>query len=397
LKERKKSNMDIKQCSVVLNDAMSQVWGEKAVTATDLTGLVALGNTLIQSADANVFDNLYKALLDRTYRIVLGIKEYQPSDHGIMVDRQTYGAILEKVYVEPTDAQENASWKLKNGQSVDPFVVTLSDVKVKLFSKETTWEVPYTVTDTMIRTAFLSAEEMSTFLTAIEMQALNSMRAQKEKVVDWTIANFIGEKKFYSGSSGATGVHVIDLLKEFNDKNGQTLTRKDALNNMQFLKYAAYRIKSITGKFKKQSTLFNVEHWKRWTKDGDLRLIMLDDFVTSAEMYLEADTFHDSLVKMRGTSTIPYWQGAGENLDFDSLSKIDIVTSSGNAVTVNGVIAFAFDINALGVTIWNERTTGQYNGRGEYNNYWLKADVGLYNDTSENAVVFVMDDSNRGK
>ena len=223
------------------------------------------------------------------------------------------------------------------------------------------------------------------------------MRAQKEKVVDWTIANFIGEKKFYSDSASATGVHVIDLLKEFNDKNGQTLKRTDALNNMQFLKYAAYRIKSITGKFKKQSTLFNVEHWKRWTKDGDLRLIMLDDFVTSAEMYLEADTFHDSLVKMRGTSTIPYWQGAGENLDFDSLSKIDIVTSSGNAVTVNGVIAFAFDINALGVTIWNERTTGQYNGRGEYNNYWLKADVGLYNDTSENAVVFVMDDSNRGK
>ena len=46
------------------------------------------------------------------------------------------------------------------------------------------------------------------------------------------------------------------------------------------------------------------------------------------------------------------------------------------------------DIDAIGVTVWNNNITSQYNGRGDYTNFWINLEVGLYNDLNENGAVF---------
>ena len=57
-------------------------------------------------------------------------------------------------------------------------------------------------------------------------------------------------------------------------------------------------------------------------------------------------------------------------------------------VDATGVVGIAHDIDAIGVTVWNNNITSQYNGRGDYTNYWINLEVGLYNDLNENGVVF---------
>ena len=52
------------------------------------------------------------------------------------------------------------------------------------------------------------------------------------------------------------------------------------------------------------------------------------------------------------------------------------------------------DVEAIGMTIDNRRLrTSPPNGRGEYTNYFSKADIRYYNDMSENGLVFTVTDN----
>ena len=64
----------------------------------------------------------------------------------------------------------------------------------------------------------------------------------------------------------------------------------------------------------------------------------------------------------------------------------------GDTVTVNqtGVIAVAYDFEALGVTMKERRTTTERNNKDEYTNYYNKANIGYFNDMSENGIVFYL-------
>lgn len=379
----------------ILNSAMQQIWGQEAVTALSLKDLVSLGNTLIQSAEADVFDNLYKAMLDRIRMMIFNDRVYKASGRNIIRDYATYGALVEKVYFEPIQAEMNQSWALQNGKSIDPFKITLNTIKVKYFAKSGTWEVPYTVDEKMIRTAFISSEEMRRFVEAQVVIAQNSMEAQIEAMVNFTVCNFIACKDWYSKQAGAKGVHIVNLLTDYNALAGTTLTVAQARKDTKFLIYATQTITTLSSKMNRYNTTFNIEQFKRFTYDVDKRYMFLSDFVKDIEYNAYSNTFHDDYVKLDNFEEVPYWQGLGTNAEWDEVSSISVITenaddSSNYESTLSNIVGIVFDKDAMGVTIWDERTTSQYNGRGEYNNYWLKAEIGLFNDLSEQAIVFTL-------
>lgn len=381
--------MEIKQISAILGDSLKQVFGEESVTATDLTGIVAEGNKLIAGADATIFDKLAYGLLDRVYKVVIGVRKYIPSASNIIRDYETYGAILEKVYYEPINAENNKTWEVTNGSSVDPFTVKLVNTKVKIFSDRTTWEVPFTITEEQIKTAFLSASEMSVFVSGLFDIAENSMSLQVEKVAEFTRANFIGEKIAYDSEETKKGIPVVKLVTDYNTLYPDaTVTRDNCLYNKEFLRYASATIRKWQKKLTKYSTLFNNDGFKRFTPVENQRLTFISDFIQQMETYLQSDTFHDEIVKLPQYSELPYWQGTGTKYDTNDCMTINITTSGGKVVNASGIIGIIADEDAMGITIWNERTTSAYNGHGEYTNYFKKADIGLWNDLSENAIVF---------
>lgn len=383
--------MKVNQIFNVLNDSMRQVWGEENVTATDLQGLVNEGNLLLNSDNnERIYDSLYKALLGRIYKIIIGERRYTAQANNIIRDYETYGSILEKIYFEPITATSNGTYELVNGESIDPFKVSLNQIRVKLFTDSNTWEVPFTIQEKQIRQAFTGEYEMGRFINGIYLNADNSLEAQIEKVEEFTIAHFIAKKIQYANSVDAKGIHVLNLLKMYNTITSSNLTEDNCLYNKEFLRFASATINKYCAKFERYTTVYNTEQYKRFTPSDKLRLMFLNDFTKQLEMYLDSDTFHESFVKLPNYSGVSYWQGSGTEYDTKSCSTINVVTDSGDAVNVSGVIGMAFDIDALGVTMWDKRTTSQYNGRGEYNNYWLKCNIGLYNDLSENAIVFTI-------
>lgn len=377
--------MKVTQIADILNTINAETIGESAVVKEDLTNIVDVGREVLGVVD---IENYTKSLIDHIGRVVFWDRTYISTAPKILVDSWTFGSIMEKIRCELPDVEENPSWKLTKGQSYDPFVFNPPSVKAKFFNSKTTFEIPISFVEEQIKSAFTSASEMSRFFAMIENRVIMKMTLCTDSMIMRTINNLIAEKF-------AANNNVINLLADYNTKTGATLTAAKALSDKEFLRYACKQINLYSDYLTRASMLFNDKGYVTFTPKENQKIVMLSEFDKSAEVYLYSDTFHNSFVKLDGYTTVPYWQGSGtdDNFDFDEISKISVKTASGTDIEKTGIIGVIFDENACAVCNENPRTTSQYNAKGEFINYFHKWDCSYINDTNENCIVFVVEDT----
>lgn len=377
--------MKVTQIAAILNTINAEIIGESAVVKEDLSNIVDVGREVIGAVD---IENYTRSLIDRIGRVVFWDRTYNSTAPNIIKDSWEFGSIMEKIRCELPDVEENPSWKLTKGQSYDPFIFNPPAVKAKFFNSKTTFEIPISFVEEQIKSAFTSASEMSRFFAMIENRVIMKMTLCTDSMIMRTINNLIAEKF-------AANNNVINLLADYNAKMGATLTAAKALSDKEFLRYACKQINLYSDYLTRASMLFNDKGYVTFTPKENQKIVMLSEFDKSAEVYLYSDTFHNSFVKLDGYTTVPYWQGSGtdDNFDFDEISKISVKTASGTAIEKTGIIGVIFDENACAVCNENPRTTSQYNAKGEFINYFHKWDCSYINDTNENCIVFVVEDT----
>ena len=140
------------------------------------------------------------------------------------------------------------------------------------------------------------------------------------------------------------------------------------------------------------STLFNDEGYKRHTSQDYMVVNVLQEFASATSTFLQSDTYNKELVALPLYKEVPFWQGSGESYSFNDTSKIDIKLDAEHTVTKTGVVAVAYDYEAMGVTMNDRRSTTERNNHDEYTNYYNKASIGYFNDMSENGIVFYMEE-----
>lgn len=382
--------MKITQVYSIINSLAKQSFGDTAVTVTDLASFVQMGDTVL-SSDTNK-DSFLGTLLDRIGRVVISNRAYEIDDQDVLMDTFEYGAIMQKLYVDYSDAQETSQWALQDGKSVDQYIVKKQTAKQKLFSNIVSWEVQATITDFQLKTAFTSPTEFSAFVNAQFIAMQTSMAVQLEKAISACYANFIGEKIYNSKQDGYAKMGVVKLLTAYKTATGDTsMTAEKARTSVEFLKFAVSQIMLTQKRMKKMSSLFNDEGYRRHTPEDLARVTLLNEFSTNVSTFLQSDTYHKELVELPKYKEVPYWQGSGTDYSFANTSTIDIKTSSGHTIKQSNIIGLISDVEAIGVTIDNRRSKSAYNNRGEYTNYWEKADMGYFNDLSENGVVFIIE------
>ena len=109
-----------------------------------------------------------------------------------------------------------------------------------------------------------------------------------------------------------------------------------------------------------------------------------------------ADVYHDNYLRMADTAILNFWQSilAPDYIDVEPVyMKTDgTLETAGTAVNQGDVFGIICDVEAAGYTISNQRTTSAaYNGKGEYQNFWMKWTDRWWNDYTENALVLLMD------
>lgn len=368
----------------LMNSVTQEVLGETAVVQEDLTNVVDIGD---QIANLNLLDNYVRSLVDHIGKMIFVTRAYQGSAPSLLMDSWEYGSILEKVtYDGLPEATENESWELQDGEEYNPNIFTKPSVSAKFFDKRVTFEVPMSFAERQVKSAFSSASQLNAFFSMIYNAIDKSMTVKTDGLIERTLNNFIGETLH----TGANTVRSINLLAGYNTQYGTSLTAEQAILTPEFIRYAAYMFKLYSDRMVKISNLFNGGGKDRFTPKDMQKIIMLSEFKTAADVYLQSDTFHNELTKLPEADEVAYWQGSGIAYDFKSTSAINVKTSGGNTVAQAGILGVILDRDACGVSNLSRRVTTDWNAKGEFWNNWYKFDAGYFNDFNENGIVFHM-------
>ena len=381
--------MKVTQLKDIVNGVTSEILGKDDVVNEDLSNLVDVGNEIF---DTDNVDNYVKKLIDRIGQVIFVNRLYAGGVPSVLMDSWEFGSIVEKISADMPEADENDSWNLQDGQTYSQDTFYQPKVSAKFFNSKVTFDVKLSFTTEQIKESFASVNELNGFLSMLETGVKNSMTVKLDGLIMRTINNMTGQIL-----NSGTGLQKVNLLTQYNQASGNTLTVNKALLDKDFLRYASLVIKQYQARITKMSTLFNAGGKARFTTTDNLHTVLLSDFADNADVYLMSDTYHNETVSLPQHETVPYWQGSGTSYSFTDTSKIDVKIDAGNKtpkqVTQTGILGVMFDTNALGVSNLNQRTTTSYNARAEFYTNYYKMDAGYFNDLNENFVVFYIADA----
>lgn len=389
--------MQVKQIYQLMNGVTSEILGNTGIVKEDLSNIVDVGTQLF---DATSIDNYVKSLVNHIGKVIFVNRPYAGNVPSMLMDSWEFGSVLEKISADLPVATENESWELVNGQEYKQDIFYKPSVSAKFFNSKVTFEVPMSFTEMQVKESFSSATQLNGFLSMLYNAVDKSMAIKIDSLIMRTINNAIGETFKADATAftpqGASDVdyttastnRCVNLLKLYNDKFDKELTADTAITDPEFIRFASYVMSLYVDRLSKISTLFNVGGKDRFTPADMLHIVMLSDFKASATAYLESDTFHNNLVALPESESVPYWQGSGTTYSFADVSKIMVKTATGTDITVTGILAVMFDRDAMGVCNTDRRVTTNYNAKAEFYNNYYKFDASYYNDLNENCVVF---------
>lgn len=385
--------MNIKQVYEFVNVATGEALGEGVVVNEDLSNIVSIGE---QVFNANAMDKYVKALVNRIGKVIFVNRVYQGSAPSVMMDGWEYGSVLQKVSAALPEARINETWELEDGQSYDPHIFHKpKGVISKFYNDYVTFEIDMSFTEDQLKMSFTNATEMNGFISMLYTNVDNSMTVKIDELIRRTINNLIAETIYddfgastLNTKSGAKAINLLYLYNNTVNAGNTALTAARAITDPEFIRFAAYRIKLTHDRMRTMSKVFNVGEQPKFTPTDLGHIVLLSDFASAADVYLQSDTFHNELTKLPTAEVVTYWQGSGTDFAFNEVSKIDITSAGGHAVETTGILGVMFDRWALGVTNVNKKVTSQWTPNAEFFTNFYKYKAGFFNDLNENFVVF---------
>lgn len=388
--------MKVTQLHELVNAVTQEILGETAVVQEDLSNVVDIGKSII---DSDNVDNYVKKLVNHIGKVVFQNRLYSGGVPSVLMDAWEYGSILEKISADLPEATINETWALEDKKDYSPDVFYKPSVSAKFFNSKVTFEIPMSFTEIQVKESFSSKERLNGFISMLTTSVENAMTVKLDALIMRTINNMTAETlvaELNTANAGSpvvidttkTGVKAVNLLKLYNETIKTPLTVDKSLIDPDFIRFATYHISMYIDRMSKISTLFNVEGAERFTPKDLQHVVLLSDFAKASETFLASNTQNAEKVALPKHETVPYWQGSGLGYSFDDVSTINVKTASKADVNVKGVLGVIFDRDALGVSNLDRRVTTNYNPRAEFYTNFYKFDAGYYNDLSENFVVF---------
>lgn len=390
--------MKIEQVYSLVNASTKDILGETDIVKQDLSNIVDIGTSII---NGNHVDNYVKSLVDHIGRVIFVNRPYAGSVPNVLMDKWEFGSVLEKISADLPDAVENKSWELTNGVDYSPNVFYKPTVSAKFYNSKVTFEVDMSFTERQVKESFSNAEQLNAFVSMLYNAVERSMTVKIDSLVMSTINNAIAQVVNHAMpdvvdgdySQATTTPQAINLLKIYNDTFSKSLTKVTCLTDTDFLKWCCIMLSTFAKRMSRMSTLFNVGGKPRFTPKEDLNIIMLQDFYANMRVNLASDTYNkEDLLLPTDITTIPYWQGSGDDYSGSKVAKINVSIKTGENTTkdvaMGGIMAVMFDRNALGVCNMDRRVTTNYNPKAEFYNNFYKFDCSYFNDLDENFIVF---------
>lgn len=386
-----------KQIFGIVNEVAAQAMGNKSIAVVDNSGLVALGNTVLGSNDTK--NNFINALTDRIGRTIVSFRAYHSHFPDFERDSIEWGNILQKLKIGMPNAEEDQSYNLPDGTSVDMYKINKAKVNQLLFSSETPWQTHITVHLDELEKAFVDYSAMGAFISGMFGEVQNRIELAMENLSIDCVNNYMAEliKRKEERPN-----RVVNLVTEYNAKMGLTptdaLKPQDALNTPAFLEYVVRRINTLSSTMEYMTAgLFNDTAfaggdtqnniYSRHTPKSEQRMMLYIDLVNSLKTNVNSKAFNMKEVAIDiPFQTVPFWQS------IKTPDEINVKPASGGtAIQQSSVMGILFDREAMGTFKKKYSSlTSPINAAGKYYNVFYHMIEMYYNDLTENAVVFLL-------
>lgn len=387
--------MKVTQIYELMNTVVTEVLGEEAIVQEDLSNVVDIGKTIVSTDN---LDNYVRKLVNHIGKVIFDNRVYSGAAPSVLMDSWEYGSILEKISADLPEATENESWNLQDGVSYDQDVFYQPKITAKFFNNKVTFEVPISFTELQVKESFSNKEQLNGFLSMIFNAVEKAMTIKLDSLVMRAINNMTAEtllddlydedtETLDLSKSGTKAINLLALYNANKDVN-EKLQPDEAIRNPDFIRFASYMISLYRDRMTKISTLFNVGRKERFTPAEDIVTVLLSDFASASNVFLNSDVYHKEMTALPAYETVPYWQGSGTGYEFQDVSSINVKTASKQVVEASGILGVMFDRQAVGVANLDRRVTTNYNAKAEFFTNYYKMDAGYYNDLNENFIVF---------
>ena len=380
----------------ILNQIVTQATGKAQITPTNTSEFTAVAQTGLLAG----YDNLMGAISQVLSKTVISTRPYSRKFQGLEADNIRYGNHVRKINYVDREWEDGSRLPLTTGVTVDDQAPTLDEVLQTNFYGQNDYEIPWTLFSNQIDVAFQNADELGAFISG-KLQNISDMTEQKhESMARMILTNLIAGVISINNSN-----QIVHLVTEYNAYVGnstpKTLTELRVSSEYgSFVKWIYGRVAQISAMLTERSLIYhqNVtdKEISRHTPYDKQNVYLLSEERFQMEARVLADTYHDNYLKLADTAILNFWQSITSpneiNVTPTYMGTDGSLVTPETAVDQSNVFGLITDVEAAGYTIVNQRTTSAaYNGKGEFQNFWLKFTDRYWNDFTENVVVLLLD------
>lgn len=385
--------MAYNQVYAIINAATKQALGASAVAAVDTTTLAEVGGQVLDSLNPATFPAFVYGLMGVLNTTRIKAKSYDgASKVSAYRNPQDFGLYMRKIQIDKVqDVAENSSFKSQDWNYYDGDLAT--NWTDRLFGLISGFETaPQIVSRKKLQRCFSNPAEMAAFIAMLDTGRMNDIRCHIESTETLARATAMG-------SCFGSAKTAIDLGALYNTATGKATAPDSWQYDADQMRFALVEMKRIMARLDKMNRIYNNGACDRFTRPEELVIDIHSDFVASMEGYLE-NTLIEKFIQLPGFNEVSRWQGVGtsygdthkliiknDNLGVDT-TAFSSLTTNGKDLTVDGVIAFAHDIDKYAMTVEDLRTVSANNELQEMITTVTKFDTAYAVDPSEQGIVF---------
>lgn len=386
------NTMDVMQAYQLVKALHDQATGESALTPTDLSSFISVA----QSTLAAGYDKVLGAISVVLTKSLIAVREYDQKFSGLEWSADRWGGITRKISFCDTDPEAENAFLLVDGQSIDQYKVKKPQVFETHYVGSLVWKGKYTIFEDQLNMAFSSPEELARFMSGLMVHFANERKQWLESMARGLVDNLIG------AINERNGDNVIHLLTEYNTATGLSLTSttvKQPANYGPFIKWCYARIEQIGRMMAERSELFQRpitgKKIYRHTPLADQKFYVDADALGHIKAEVLSGTYNDSYLQLADTNAINFWQSI-ETPDSVSVTPVDVdatgAATVGTAQAVSNIFGLIFDRDALGYNVYLDTMEySPYNADGRYRNLFNHVRIQYAQDTTEKAVLLLLD------
>ena len=345
-------------------------------------------------------DPLITRLSQLVGRTLMAVRPYEGRLGGIEVTSEEFGWITRKLNFVDDDVEQNMTFQLTDGQSIDPWIVHKPKVVETQSYGGGQITRHMTIFEDQIKGAFTSAGALDEFISGVLMHFNNQVEQDREQYKRTALINLMGCLSTYADRR-------IYLISEYNQATGSSLTSTSVFAPANFEAFTQWLygfIQKLIGLMSERSNKYHLNpttaspvsgNIARQTALRNMRVFMNTGFKADMTARVVANTFNRDELREVQYESVNFWQSINSptsiNVNVKPMTTA-LQEGTATAAALNNVFGLLMDRDALAVSYMNDNTgNSPFNQRGRYYNIFHNEDVKIVQDLTENAVLLLLD------